>query len=46
MTMAPARLSLATQVASLPASYAKAGQAAVVGNPATSILSLTATGTP
>src|SRR5262245_803614 len=46
MTMAPAARRRATQVASLPGSYEKAGQAAVVGRPLTSILSLIASGTP
>src|SRR5262245_16643803 len=46
MTMAPARLRRVITVASRLGTYEKAGHAAVVGRPATSILSLTATGTP
>ncbi len=44
--IAPAARSRATQVASAFGVQAKAGQAAVVGRPATSMLSLTAKGTP
>jgi hypothetical protein len=46
MMMAPAARSLATAVELWAGVYAKAGQAAVVGKAATSILSFTATGTP
>src|SRR5580658_9851493 len=45
-TMAPASRSRRTTVASDVGMYANCGQAAVVGHPATSMLSLTAKGTP
>jgi hypothetical protein len=45
-TIAPAPRSRATAVASASGRYPNAGQAAVVGKPATSMLSLTATSTP
>jgi hypothetical protein len=46
ITSAPAALRRATTVASVSGVKAKAGQAAVVGMPATSILSFTAKGMP
>lgn len=44
--IAPAFLSSSTTLESLEGSYAKDGHAAVVGRPLTSMLSLTAIGTP
>ena len=43
---APAAINRATAVADSSGLYAKAGQAAVVGTPARSMLSLTAKGSP
>ncbi len=45
-TSAPASVSRCTTVADTRATREKAGQAAVVGKPATSMLSLTANGIP
>jgi hypothetical protein len=46
ITIAPASSSFCTTAALAGGSYAKSGQAAVVGKPRTSILSFTANGMP